>query len=90
MYWFGVYVGVGVLVAIAAPLLARRFRGTSAAAPDRTLPLALLAGLLWPILLIGLAQVGIWVLIRKMGRARAQKSAGDTPARASESHTNVR
>lgn len=64
------YLVVAAIVVVAAFLLAEWIRQPGIPAPDHPGALAVIAGLLWPVLAVGLVQ---WVLVaavhRKMRRA---------------------
>lgn len=66
-----VYAGAAILTAIAAYVASRRI---SVIAPSRTVRVltSLVAGALWPIVLVGLAQVGVVVLYVKYAKPREQ------------------
>ncbi|MCH9723036.1 MAG: hypothetical protein K0U67_13370 [Actinomycetia bacterium] len=67
MVWTAVYPVVALAVAVAAHLFAERFRAPGDPAPQRPAALAALAGLLWPAVVIGLAQ---WGLIAAIASAK--------------------
>jgi len=59
MSWFGAYIAVAALVAISIFLAANWFRQQHVAAPEHPGATAMLAGLLWPALLIGIAELAL-------------------------------
>jgi hypothetical protein len=63
------YAGAGVVTAIAAYFASRRI---AKLAPSRTVRIvtSLIAGALWPLVLVGLAQVGVVVLYVKYAKPR--------------------
>ncbi|MFM9034146.1 MAG: hypothetical protein ACKOQ4_07635 [Mycobacterium sp.] len=73
-----VYLAVALLCAAAVFLFAEWSREPGIAAPDNPGVLALVAGLLWPILVIGIAQLAGIAAAR--ARIRARTGPG-TPAR---------
>ena len=83
MMWIGVYAAVAIVVAIAAFLLAERLRTPGVPAPDNPGRYAVLAGLLWPVVLVGVAQ---WALIaavaERLRRAPAPARRATSPMRA--------
>ena len=59
MAWFGAYIVVAALAAISILLAANWFRHQHVAAPEHSGATAVLAGLLWPALLIGIAELAV-------------------------------
>lgn len=59
-----VYFVVGLAVAALASVVSDRFRSNAGGA-------AVVAGLLWPLVVVGLVQVGLWVAAVKVTRAFA-------------------
>lgn len=73
MTGIALYAGVAVVCAGAALLFAEWNREPGMPAPDNLGVLALLAGLLWPVLIIGLAQFAAIVAAQACVRAAAHK-----------------
>ena len=59
MSWFVAYIGVAALVAISIFLAANWFRHQRVATPERSGATVVLAGLLWPGLLLGIAELAL-------------------------------
>ena len=59
MAWFGPYIVVAALVAISIFLASNWFRHQHVAAPEHSGATAVLAGLLWPALLLGIAELAL-------------------------------
>lgn len=59
MLWFGVYGVVAALVACSIFLASNWFRPQHVAAPEHSGATAVLAGLLWPALLIGITELAV-------------------------------
>ena len=59
MLWIGAYIVVSALVAVSVFLAANWFREQHVAAPDHSGVTAVLAGLLWPALLLGLMELAL-------------------------------
>ena len=66
------YVVVAVIVAAAAFLMSEWIRVPGGPAPDRLGLVALLAGLLWPVLAVGLAQ---WAMVAALHRKLRREAA---------------
>ncbi len=64
MFWCAVYVGVAIVVAIAAFVIANFFRSDDVVAPDHPGTLSVVAGALWPVIVIGMTElaVTIWLM----------------------------
>lgn len=60
--WLIVYAIIAVTVAVAVFVAAEWFREFGAAAADHPGVLAAIGGLIWPVLLVGLAEWGVLVL----------------------------
>lgn len=71
-----VYLGIALTVAAAAFVVADRLWSWRYAAPDRPGQLALLAGMVWPVVLIGAVQVGLWMMAVKAIRSKGPRQAG--------------
>lgn len=69
-YWAGIYVGIATLFAVGFFVTAGSLGGRGVPAADRPGSFALLAGLLWPVLIIGATQVGLWMLAVRLIRSR--------------------
>lgn len=67
MTWFTIYGALGVAAAAAVFLAAEWFRDPGVPAPDHPGWIAVVSGLLWPVLLIGLAQ---WSVLAALGSRR--------------------
>jgi hypothetical protein len=76
MLWMSVYAAAAVVAAIAVLLLAEWLRMPGGSAPDNPGRYAIIAGLLWPVMVLGIAQ---WCLIA-MVAARLRRSARPVPA----------
>jgi hypothetical protein len=59
MAWFGVYTVVAGLVAVSIFMASDWFRQRDVAAPAHSGATSVLAGLLWPALLIGIAELAV-------------------------------
>lgn len=59
MAWLGIYIVVALFVAVSIFLSANLFRQQQIAAPEHSGGTAILAGLLWPALLIGIAELAV-------------------------------
>jgi predicted transporter len=66
------YVVVAVIVAAAAFLMSEWIRVPGGPAPDRLGLVALLAGLLWPVLAVGLTQ---WAMVAALHRKLRREAA---------------
>jgi hypothetical protein len=66
------YVVVAVIVATAAFLVSEWIRRPGAPAPDRLGLVALVAGLLWPVLAVGLVQ---WAMVAALHRKLRREAA---------------
>ncbi len=66
---FILYAAIAVVCAVAASTVAEWSREPGIPAPDHPYLLAAIAGLLWPVLLVGAIQIGLWVLVRNRARA---------------------
>ena len=69
VFWIALYGVVAVTVAVATFLAADRMREPGGPAPDNTVGFAVLAGLLWPVTVMGAAQVGMLVAIQHPHRS---------------------
>lgn len=71
MFWYGAYVAVAALVAMAIFLAACWFREEHVAAPDFPGVISAVAGILWPVLLVGLSEMTlVWWVFRRAGYTR--------------------
>lgn len=59
MFWISSYAVVAVVSAVAVFLLTEWFRTPGVPAPEHTAWYAAIAGLLWPVVLVGIAQWGL-------------------------------
>lgn len=72
MSWFSAYIVIAALVAVSIFLAANWFRQQHVAAPDHPGATAVVAGLLWPALLIGMAELAL-VCCASRGTSRAPR-----------------
>ena len=70
MTLLGDYAGLAVLVAMAAMVAGDWLRDRGVMAPERPELTAVIAGLLWPLLLVGALQAIALVAVRRTVRAR--------------------
>lgn len=76
MIWFSLYAATALVIGAALFVLAEFRRAPGIPAPRRPAIGALVAGVLWPVLLIGAAQCGLILAVcHRLGRAAAP-SAG--------------
>ena len=75
--WISLYAAVAAVVAIAAFMLAERLRSPGVPAPDNQSLYAVLAGFLWPVVLVGVAQ---WAVIAAVA-GRMRRAAAPAPVR---------
>lgn len=81
MFWFLVYLLMAVIAASASFIWGGWVRERDQPAPLRPGWTALLIGLMWPVLFVGLVQVGLvvavarWITARSRGRAGAATGA---------------
>lgn len=90
MEWFGGYAGVAVLVAMVALAGAGWVRDAHVSAPDRPGVTAVFAGLLWPLVLVGLVELLAVMGIRSSLRPRAQLRQSPDARILSASSSNTR
>lgn len=69
VFWFYVYVAIAIINAAIAFLTAQWIRDRNTAAPNSPGVLAILAGLLWPITIVGAAQLLVIVAVKKAIRS---------------------
>ena len=81
MTWMSLYATGVVVAAIAVFLLAGWLRVPGAPAPDNTGRYALAAGLLWPVLVLGIAQWGLIAMVAARLRRRARPVHAVSPRR---------
>jgi len=81
MVWIAFYAALAMVTATAVFLLADRLREPGVPTPHRPGRWAMVAGLLWPVLVVGLAQCGLIVIVRKRLR-RATRPSGTGGTRA--------
>ena len=64
MLWYVIYLIVAALVAMATFVGASWFRAEHVAAPDHPGVMSALAGMLWPVLLVGMSEMALvcWAL----------------------------
>jgi hypothetical protein len=72
MMWMSLYAAVAVIAAIAVSLLAERLRMPGVPAPDNPARYAVFAGLLWPVLILGIAQWGVIAMVASWLRRSAR------------------
>lgn len=70
MEWISTYATIAVLVATASIVMAEWARDAHVAAPDRPGMTAIVAGLLWPVLALGILQLLTLVAVRHGLRIR--------------------
>ena len=79
MMWIGVYAALATVAAVAVYLLAEWHRDPGVPAPDRPGLCAVAAGLLWPLLVLGIAQWGLVVAVQAwLCKATRPADAGGT------------
>lgn len=64
MVWIVLYGTIAIVVAAAAFVAAEWLRTPTVPAPDRPASVAVAAGLLWPVLIAGLVQLGVFAFVR--------------------------
>lgn len=74
MNGIALYLGVATIFAVAAFLASEWIRLPGAPAPERTGLLAIVAGLLWPVLTIGLAQWCLLAAVHRKARVQVVRS----------------
>lgn len=84
MEWISGYLAMAVFVAAVALVAAGWFRDLHVAAPDRPGVTAAVAGLLWPIVLVGIVELLAVIGLRSSFRSRVQPVA---PRHSPESRT---
>ncbi len=79
MIWLGLYAAVAFVVGAALFVFAEFQRAPGTPAPRRPGIWALVAGFLWPVLLIAFAQCGVLLAVgHRLGRATAGSGDGTT------------
>jgi hypothetical protein len=81
MMWRSLYAAVAVIAALAVFLLAEWSRMPGVPAPDNPGRYALLAGLLWPVLVLGIAQWGLIAMVASRLRRTARPVPAVSPRR---------
>lgn len=81
MMWMSVYAAAGVTAAIAVFLAAQWLRTPGVPAPDNPGRYAILAGLLWPVVLLGIAQWGLIAMVAARLRRTAPPVTVASPRR---------
>lgn len=76
MEWISTYATIAVLVATVSIVMAEWARDAHVAAPDRPGMTAIVAGLLWPVLAVGMVQVLTLIGVRHGLRIRAGSGCG--------------
>lgn len=76
MFWFGVYVSVATAVALFGYLTAVRFRADRVAASEHPVLTAVLTGMLWPALLVGVVELSLIWLCGRCCRSTVVRNAG--------------
>jgi hypothetical protein len=72
-----VFYAAGVVVAAAGGWLAAQRRGDRDRPPARVLLWSVVAGVLWPVIVVGMVQMlGVWLLMKTVGPARSARGAG--------------
>jgi hypothetical protein len=76
--WISLYAGVTVVAAIAVFLLAERLQAPGDPGPGNLVryTLVAVAALLWPLMVLGLAQVGLIAMVRSRPRPSAGADSG--------------
>ena len=65
MAWYGTYLVVAALVAMTTFVAAGWFREEHVAAPDHSGVMSAVAGMLWPVMLVGLSEMAlVWLAFR--------------------------
>ena len=64
LLWYGMYLIVAAVVAVATVVCGCWFREENIAAPDHPGVMSALAGMLWPVLLVGMSEMALlcWAL----------------------------
>lgn len=75
MFWFGVYVSAAMAVALVVYFTAVLFRAELVGASDHPVLTAVLTGMLWPALLVGVAELGLIWLCGRCCRSTTANSA---------------
>lgn len=79
MFWFGVYVSAATAVALVVYVTAVLLRADRVGPSEHPVLTAVLTGMLWPALLVGVAELGlIWLC----GRCCRSTTAGSAELRA--------
>lgn len=77
MFWFALYGAIAVIVSVAALVFSEWAREPGVPAPSHPRLLALVAGLAWPVVVVGLVQ---WGLIAAYAARVARASRPSAPA----------
>lgn len=65
MFWYGIYFIIAALVAMATFVAGCWFREEHVAAPDHSGVMSAVAGMMWPVLLVGLSELAlVWWAFR--------------------------
>ncbi len=68
MHWFGMYVAAAVALAIAVFAAADWLRQDHVPAPDHLFAISMVAGLLWPALMLGIVELALIFWAHRMAR----------------------
>lgn len=75
MVWMATYAALAIVAAVAAFLIAEWNRVPNTPAPEGPGRYALLSGLVWPVLIVGVAQWGLIVAVQARMRRSARWAA---------------
>ena len=75
MFWFGVYVSAATAVALFVYLTAVRFQADLVGASEHPVLTAVLTGMLWPALLVGVVELSLIWLCGRCYRSTTARSA---------------
>ncbi|MEX0580241.1 MAG: potassium-transporting ATPase subunit F [Mycobacterium sp.] len=75
MFWFGVYVSAATVVALFVYLAAVLLRADRVGPSEHPVMTAVLTGMLWPALLVGVAELGLIWLCGRCCRSNTASSA---------------
>ena len=75
MFWFGVYVSAATAVALCVYFTAVRFRADRVGPTEHPVLTAVLTGMLWPALLVGVAELGLICLCGRCCRSTTASGA---------------
>jgi hypothetical protein len=75
MFWFGVYVSAATAVALFVYVTAVRFQADRVGASEHPVLTAVLTGMLWPALLVGVVELSLIWLCGRCCRSTTARSA---------------